>query len=243
MKTVIITGSSGGIGKAMVSEFKVAGYFTIGIDRLKSSSADANIECDLLEILNDEQSASDLFAQIRQALDTKPINVLVNNAALQILGSIEQTTISEFQTTINVNLAVPFLLSKMLFKHLKEAKGSIINIGSIHTKLTKPRFIAYATSKAALSGLTRAMAVDFGKEVRVNIIQPAAISTDMLVDGFKENPEGLKQLRSFHPGGSIGAPIEVAKLAVFLASEECAFINGASLDINGAIGSRLHDPE
>ena len=87
------------------------------------------------------------------------------------------------------------------------------------------------------------MAIDFGQFVRVNIIQPAAISTEMLVDGFKNNPEGLKQLEDFHPSGFIGAPEDVAKLAVFLSKDESRFINGASIDIDGAIGVRLHDPD
>ena len=87
------------------------------------------------------------------------------------------------------------------------------------------------------------MAVDFGKHVRVNIISPAAIETEMLVDGFKENMDGLKQLESYHPGGIIGKPGDVAKLAVYLTSEEASFINGAELGMDGAIASRLHDPE
>lgn len=243
MEAVIITGSSGGIGKALVSEFKAAGYFTVGIDRVMSCHADANIECDLHQIVQNEEAANGFLAEIEQSLGGKSLKALVNNAALQKLGSIEQATVADFQETMDINLTVPFFLSKMVFEHLKDARGSIINIGSIHAKLTKPGFIAYATSKAALLGLTQAMAVDFGKDVRVNIIQPAAVSTDMLVNGFKENPEGLKQLESYHPSDCIGSPDEVAKLAIFLASEECHFINGATLDINGAIGARLHDPE
>ena len=87
------------------------------------------------------------------------------------------------------------------------------------------------------------MAIDFGRHVRVNVIQPAAISTERLVDGFKANPEGLKQLESFHPSGFIGKPEDISKLALFLSKDGSRFINGTSIDIDGAIGARLYDPD
>ena len=241
--SVIITGSTGGIGKALVDEFKKTGYHTIGIDRYHSKYADINIVCDLSELVNNKEVELRLYAQINEALHGNALSLLINNAAVQILDDVEHAELTDFKKTMDVNLTAPFLLSKLFFQQLKESKGSIINIGSIHAKQTKSKFIAYATSKAALKGLTQAMAIDFGQYVRVNIIQPAAISTEMLVDGFKNNPEGLKQLESFHPSGFIGAPEDVAKLAVFLSKDESRFINGASIDIDGAIGVRLHDPD
>ena len=241
--SVIITGSTGGIGKALVDEFKKTGYYTIGIDRYHSKYADKNIVCDLSELVNNKEVELRLYAQINEALHGNTLILLINNAAVQILDDVEHAELTDFKKTMDVNLMAPFLLSKLFFQQLKESKGSIINIGSIHAKQTKPKFIAYATSKAALKGLTQAMAIDFGQHVRVNIIQPAAISTEMLVDGFKNNPEGLKRLKSFHPSGFIGAPEDVAKLALFLSKDESRFINGASIDIDGAIGVRLHDPD
>ncbi len=239
----IITGSAGGIGKALVNEFKKAGYHTIGIDQHHAKCADINIVCDLSELVNNKEAELKLYEQIIEALHGNVLRILINNAAVQILDDIEHAELTDFKKTMDVNLIAPFLLSKLFFQRLKESKGSIINIGSIHAKQTKQKFIAYATSKAALKGLTQAMAIDFGKYVRVNIIQPAAISTEMLVDGFKNNPEGLKQLEFFHPSGFLGAPKDVAKLAVFLSKDESRFINGASIDIDGAIGVRLHDPD
>ena len=243
INSVIITGSTGGIGKALVNEFKKTGYHTIGIDQYHSKYADINIVCDLSELVNNKEVELRLYAQINEALHGNALSVLINNAAVQILDDVEHAQLTDFKKTMDVNLTAPFLLSKLFFQQLKESKGSIINIGSIHAKQTKPKFIAYATSKAALKGLTQAMAIDFGQHVRVNIIQPAAISTEMLIDGFKNNPEGLKQLEDFHPSGFIGAPEDVAKLAVFLSKDESRFINGASIYIDGAIGVRLHDPD
>lgn len=102
--------------------------------------------------------------------------------------------------------------------------------------------MAYATSKAALAGLTRALAVDLGGRVRVNAIAPAAISTPMLEAGFEGRPESRAELDRFHPAGRIGRPDEVARAAVWLASEESGFLTGATLAVDGALGVRLHDP-
>ncbi len=242
-KAVIITGSDGGIGKALVSEYKVKGFYTIGIDKEKSNHADNNIVCDLADLVNSKEMENKLYSQISEVLEGKMLYVLINNAAIQILDNIDHIKLTDFKKTLDVNLTAPFLLSKLFFQKLKESRGSIINIGSIHAKQTKPRFIAYATSKAALKGLTQAMAIDFGEHVRVNIIQPAAISTEMLIDGFKNNREGLKQLESYHPSGFIGTPEDIAKLAIILSTDESRFINGTAIDIDGAIGVRLHDPD
>lgn len=240
--SVIITGHSGGIGKALIDEFKKEGCFTIGIDKYQSEYADVNIFCDLAEFVNNKKIESTIYDQITEVLRGKELKLLINNAAVQILDDINNVELEDFQKTLDVNLIAPFLLSKLFFPRLKESSGSIINIGSIHSKQTKPKFISYATSKAGLKGLTQAMAIDFGEHVRVNIIQPAAISTEMLLDGFKHNPEGLRQLESYHPSGFIGSPEDIAKLAVFLSKDESRFVNGSSIDIDGAIGVRLHDP-
>jgi len=243
MKTVIITGSAGGIGVALVDAFKKAGYFTIGLDKIDSKNADANIQVDLSDFVNDKKYADNLMDDLNNVLNGKELKVLINNAALQILGDITSSELNDFRKTLDVNLTAPFYLTKKLFGKLKSTNGCVLNIGSIHAKLTKPRFISYATSKAALQGLTQAMAVDFGRDVRVNLIQPAAVATEMLVDGFKGNPEGLAQLEAYHPAGIIGNPEDIAKLAVFLSTDEARFINGSIVGIDGAISSRLHDPD
>jgi NAD(P)-dependent dehydrogenase (short-subunit alcohol dehydrogenase family) len=119
----------------------------------------------------------------------------------------------------------------------------VINIASIHALLTKPRFSAYATSKSALIGLTRALAVELGGRVRVNAISPAAIATPMLESGFSEDPEGLNRLAAYHPSACIGVPDDVARAALCLAEVKGAFLNGAIVGVDGGIGARLHDPE
>lgn len=243
MNVAIITGSNGGIGQALIEAFKSAGYYTIGVDLCKSNIADVNLEYDLEKIVNCEEEQSIFFKDVFAAIGGKSLKVLINNAAIQILGNVDEVKLTDFKKTLDINVTAPFLLSKNLFDSLKSSAGCIINIGSIHAKLTKPNFISYATSKAALKGLTQAMAVDFGQHVSVNCIQPAAISTKMLTDGFINNPEGFKLLESYHPSGDIGNPEDIANLCCFLVESDIHFLNGETFSLDGGIGSRLHDPE
>ena len=156
---------------------------------------------------------------------------------------IETLTISDWTETLEVNLLAPFLLSQALLPELESAHGCIINISSIHAMLSKPSFTCYATSKAALSGLTRCMAVELGGRVRVNAIAPAAVATPMLREGFRGRSEDYARLGEMHPLGRIADPREVAAAALFLCSPGSSFVNGAVLNVDGGISARLHDPE
>ena len=167
---------------------------------------------------------------------------VVHNAAVQRLGPFEQLRLPDWQHTLDVNLTAPVAISRALLPQLKRQRGSIVHIGSIHSQLTKPGFTAYATSKAALAGLTRAMAVELGGSVRVNAIEPAAIATPMLEAGFAKNPDLRAQLDEFHPIGSIGSPDDVARTVLFLLDPANSFLNGCVLALGGGIHSRLHDP-
>jgi NAD(P)-dependent dehydrogenase (short-subunit alcohol dehydrogenase family) len=125
---------------------------------------------------------------------------------------------------------------------LEKAKGSVVNIASIHAVATKPGFVCYATSKAALVGMTRALAVDLGPRVRINAINPAATATPMLLAGFEGKAKQFEELSKMHPLERIAQPWEVAKTAIYLASDDASFITGSVLHIDGGIGGRLHDP-
>ena len=169
------------------------------------------------------------------------LHVLINNAAVQMLGSLDELKLDDWNHTMTVNLTGPLLLSQHFLEQLEDVNGSIINIGSIHQQLTKRKFISYATSKSALIGLTRALAVDLEGRVRVNAISPAAIETDMLLAGFDGNQGALDELRKIHPVQRIGRPQDVATMALFLASENSGFIHGANLSLDGGISSVLKD--
>lgn len=240
-KFALVTGVLGGIGSEIAKSLKENGYYVYGLD-LRD---DFDYKCDRFIRFNIDEFVSDSsyrikFTEIFNQLIPK-LDLLVNNAAVQRLGALEDLKIDDWNETLNVNLTGPLLLSKLFLKRLQESNGSIINIGSIHERLTKKAFIAYATSKSALIGLTKALAVDLEGKVRVNAVSPAAIETDMLRDGFKNDENKIKALESLHPVQRIGYPEDVAKLVLFLASENNGFIHGANISLDGGISSVLKD--
>jgi NAD(P)-dependent dehydrogenase (short-subunit alcohol dehydrogenase family) len=203
----------------------------------------AYVSADLARFSQDEDYADKIISQFRAALKGVPLNVLINNAATQILGGVESLTRADWRTTLDVNLMAPFLLAQALLPELEKGKGCIVNIGSIHARLTKKNFVAYATSKAALAGMTRAMAVDLGPRVRINAIEPAAIETEMLKAGFVEKEELYSQLEACHPQRRIGKPKEVANLALAIAEGNMNFLHGSCISLDGGISGRLFDPD
>lgn len=241
----VITGANGGIGQALVRAFELEGYAVIATD-LSLPSVDLPskhfIQADLQQIVIDENYAEERFAEIRKRLNGSPLKVLINNAAIQMLGKVENLTRKDWRTTLEINLLAPFFFAQALLPELEEARGCIINISSIHARLTKREFSAYATSKAALSGLTRSLALEMGDRIRVNAIEPAAIDTEMLKVGFEGRPDEFSQLEGYHPTHCIGKPEEIGRLATMLASEKLSFLNGATVPLDGGIGGCLHDP-
>jgi NAD(P)-dependent dehydrogenase (short-subunit alcohol dehydrogenase family) len=243
--SVIITGALGGIGSALCEEFHSHGFHVFALDKKEGQVAAHTFLCaDIRDFVADPAKREGLIAPIRAELVDKNLALrgIVNNAATQILGGIDRLTFEDWKDTLQTNLLAPFFLVQSLLPELESAAGSVVNISSIHEKLTKPGFVAYATSKSALSGLTRAMAVDLGGRVRVNAICPAAIHTPMLAAGFAERPDAFAALHDAHPTGRIGTPEEVAHLARYLIAEAPAFLNGSCLGLDGGIAGRLHDP-
>ena len=182
------------------------------------------------------------YKQIEELAVTERIDVLVNNAAIQVVKPIERISTEDWDVTLQTNLLAPFWLIKNFLSYLRVNKGCIVNIASIHANLTKAKFSIYATSKGALVSMTRSLAIELAPEIRVNAILPAATDTPMLRNGFTENISKLEALNKFHPLNRIATPEEVARAALFLSGPEAAFITGATLNVDGGIGCCLHDP-
>jgi NAD(P)-dependent dehydrogenase (short-subunit alcohol dehydrogenase family) len=244
-RAVVITGAAGGVGRGIVAEFRAAGWRTFGVDRPGSapSGADVDVPFDLRAVATSEADGDRFIQALRAELGQDRVECLVNNAAVQRLGDTEAATLDDVRETLDVNVIVPLRLTQLLLGDLEPAQGSVINISSVHAVATKPGFVAYATSKAALSGMSRAMAIDLGGRVRVNAIELAATETPMLSAGFEGRAEDFRRLAGCHPIGRIAAPGEVGRVAVLLASPELTgFITGCCLRMDGGVTARLHDP-
>lgn len=243
-KTAAITGAAGAIGRALVERFVRDGLNVIALDKTRAVFADPAvrfIELDLGMAVVDTEYRERVFREIFSILPASGLDVLVNNAATQVAAPVESISLDAWRQTMNVNVTAPFVLIQAFLSALKTARGCVINIASIHAQLTKPGFVAYATSKAALVGLTRSLAVELGSDVRVNAIAPAAIDTPMLRAGFA-NAAAFSSLKSFHPVNEIGTPQQVADLAGMIADSKLQFLNGSVIQLDGGIGARLHDP-
>lgn len=244
MNAVLVTGATGGIGQALCVAFRDAGYRVLATDGVtRDCACDAFLPLDLARLADDAAAGEAFAAAVRAALDGALLRVLVNNAAVQTLGGVGETTPAAFRHSLDVNVTAPYALSHLLRDELIAARGVVLNIGSVHAALTKPGFTAYSVSKAALAGLTRALALDFAPQgVRVNEIRPGATATPMLLAGFAEDPAGYAAVAATQPLGRLGEPREIAAMAVFLASEHAGFVTGAALQVDGGIAARLHDP-
>ena len=237
----LVTGAAGGIGSALVLAFEAAGWRVVSTD-LKPLARAGHLALDIGACIDPTHAGHQQVVAALRAATGGQLKALVANAAHQVVKPSANLTAADWQQTLAVNLLSPFWLAMAFKDELAANGGSFLAISSIHERLTKPGFVAYATSKAALSGMVRALAVELGGKVRCNAICPAAIATPMLVAGFEGQPQALADLQAFHPVGRLGQPDEVAQAALYACSDGAGFLTGSCIDLTGGIGARLHDP-
>ena len=239
-KTLILTGASRGIGHATVKRFSSAGWRVITCSRHPfpencpwEMGPEDHIQVDLANPDNTREAVAEMKERLKD--QGGRLSALVNNAAISPkgkggsrLGAID-TDIDDWLTVFRVNFFAPIMLARGLLDELKAAHGTVVNVTSIAGGRVHPfAGAAYATSKAALAGLTREMAADFGPHgVRVNAISPGEIDTSILSPGTE------KIVREQIPMRRLGEPEEVAKAIYFLCSDQSSYVNGAELHING----------
>jgi NAD(P)-dependent dehydrogenase (short-subunit alcohol dehydrogenase family) len=248
-KVAVITGSSGGIGIALVRAYLDDGYFIIGLDRNSSeflvSDAYVHINLNLLMFSKDATYRKNILEKIKEHLPPQVSNfVLINNAAEQILRPMADIQWQDWENSLAVNTVAPFFLVQGLTEELISSQGHVINISSIHAKLTKTKFTCYAAAKAALESITRSLALELSPSgISVNTVAPAAISTKMLEASFHDKPEKLRNLENFHPSNSIGMPEHLALFVKTITDHQDGFLTGTILEYNGGIACKLHDPD
>lgn len=236
-RAVIVTGAAGGIGAALCQRLHADGYMTIGIDRRPASAADIAIQLDMRE-------SERLIALGRELAQKHEIKAVVHNAAVQPIAGAGETTIEDWLDALRVNVIAVDALAEGTRQSLGANDGSIVVIGSVHSRATTGGVTAYATTKAALEGWVRSAALDLGPLIRVNAVSPGAIDTAKLREGFGRWGEDVAEerkviLRDRTPLGRIGSPFEVAAAVSFLIGDDARFITGTVLIVDGGASARL----
>jgi NAD(P)-dependent dehydrogenase (short-subunit alcohol dehydrogenase family) len=243
-RTALVTGAAHGIGAGIAERFVEAGYsvavFDISSEGANAAAQRLQAKGRAIAIAGDVASEDDARNAVeRTVAEFGALDVLVNNAGIEVTGSVADLTIAEWDRQIAVNLRGAFLFSKYAVLAMRSRGGAIVNISSVHAFVSWPNSAAYDATKAGLLGLTRAAAIDHGPDgIRVNVICPGYIDTPLIdrwLDLMPDRAAALREVVKLHPGGRIGTPRDIAEAALFLASDAASFISGASLVVDGAM--------
>ena len=243
MKTVVVTGGSRGIGKAIVYAFANAGYNVI-LNYNQSEQSAKNIVDDLkeckgiVEMFKADVSRRDEVDAMIEYVNKEfgGIDVIVNNAGISHVGLFDEITEEEFRKVIDVNLMGVFNVTQSALKEcmLSKKDGVIINISSIWGISGASCEVAYSASKAGVIGLTKGLAKELApSNITVNTIAPGAIATDMIYKEYSE--QEIQTIEKDIPMGRLGTPIEIANLALYLASDNARYITGQVISPNGGM--------
>jgi NAD(P)-dependent dehydrogenase (short-subunit alcohol dehydrogenase family) len=239
----IVTGGASGIGLAIAEKFATHDIFTIviGRDETKLEAARKILGKNGTTIQFDLNSLKEIPALVKKIHQQYgKIDVLVNNAGINLKKEFTQVTDEEFQQVLSTNVNAVFSLSREVVKIMEQQKsGNIINISSMAALYGLPKVIAYTASKSAIEGMTVAMAVELSpKGIRVNAIAPGFIATDMSAKALNNDPERKNKVMGRTPMGFLGLPEDVADAALFLATNSSKYITGTSIRVDGgnAIG-------
>jgi NAD(P)-dependent dehydrogenase (short-subunit alcohol dehydrogenase family) len=242
-KVAIVTGASSGIGRATALEFARNDVNVVAVGRIEADLGTLRDEsrdfpgtirphlADVTELSQVDRLVSDTVEHFGQ------IDVLVNAAGILKTGSIETTTLDEWDKMMSINVRSVFYLMQLCVPHLESSTGNIVNVSSVTGLRSFPNVLAYCVSKAAVDQLTRCSALELApKGIRVNAVNPGVVVTNIHKRGGMSDEDYEKFLlnsKNTHPLGRPGRPDEVAELIYFLASDNAKWITGATYSIDG----------
>jgi 3-oxoacyl-[acyl-carrier protein] reductase len=242
-KAAIVTGASKGIGASIARQLAAEGAAVVvnyatskeGADRVVANITSAGgraiaVQANVAKRAEIER----LFTEATAAFG--PLDILVNNAGMYEFSPLEDVTEAHFHRQFELNVLAPLLASQEALKHFGPAGGNIINISSVVSTLTPAQASVYGASKAALDAVTRSLAKELGpRNIRVNAINPGMVETEGVHAAGLANGDFRAQIQAQTPLGRIGQPGDIAPTAVFLASEESAWITGETLLVAGGL--------
>ena len=241
-KTVVVTGGAKGIGAACCRAFYRENARVVILDTDPAGQILADELGDrALFIQCDVSKEAAVQAACTQAVATfGGIDVLVNNAGIQRYSTVTETSEEEWDLVMNVNLKSAFLCAKHAIPHMQaRGQGVVINVSSVQAFISQKTVAPYVTSKTALLGLTRSIAVDYGPQIRCVAICPGTIDTPMLRDAIQLSPDPeavYQECIDMHLVKKIGTPEEVAELILFVSGENGGFFTGQAIRIDGGLG-------
>lgn len=247
-KTVLISGGSDGIGRAIAESFATSDanvhICARNAEKLEATTraiktAGGTCSAHVLDV-SDAQAYSDLIDKVAKS---DGLDILVNNAPHVGFGMISDTDLDAFRENFRINMDAAYMGTRAAMGHMQNKGGSIINISSINGERAMAGMSAYSASKAALIHFTRAAAMEGARQnIRINVITPGPIMTPGTKAWFDSDPDAGTKIANANPMGRIGEPSEVAQVVMFLASDAASYVTGATIPVDGGKSNELYVP-
>lgn len=244
---IFVTGGADGIGAAIVLDSLEAGARTsfCDINEEKGFEYAQSLRAKGFEVSFAKADVG-LFDSLKAAYEVivkelGPVNGAVNNAGVNSNADPVEMTDEEWNKFMNVDLKSVWHTAKLVLPDMRAAKkGAIVNIASIHARMTYPKYFPYAAAKSGVIGLTRNLALDEGiHNIRTNAVSPGYTLTPLLQSWFDQLPEKAAEAMAVQPLARMAAPSEIAKVVTFLLSDDASFVNGADWIVDGGLHARF----